>query len=92
MMQEDVKASVRTLTKLLGGTFTSNMTRRNTHLIVPCAAGDKYSAAAKFGVKPVTPDWLVSSALAGANASMCANCSTHADISLDGHACRQGAA
>lgn len=53
--------------RALGGHISSKLSRSNTHLILPTTGGDKFDACAKLNVKPVTVDWLVDSAVAGAS-------------------------
>lgn len=64
-MSEEAKGAVKELVKHLGGRYTAKMSRANSHLVTRTAMGEKWRAAARFGVRPVTPDWLVDSALAG---------------------------
>ena len=64
-MSEEAKDAVKELVKHLGGKYTKTMTRANSHLVTRAAMGEKWRAAARFGVRPVTPDWLVDCALAG---------------------------
>ncbi|PSC70616.1 S-M checkpoint control rad4 [Micractinium conductrix] len=42
----------------LGGAYTGDLSGTSTHLIVPDAKGDKFDACKRFGVTPVTSDWL----------------------------------
>lgn len=64
-MADDAKNAIKELVKHLGGKYTQRMTRSNTHLIIQKAMGEKWKHARAYDVKPVTPDWLVDSALAG---------------------------
>jgi NAD-dependent DNA ligase len=64
-MEEDRKHAIKALVKHLGGAYTSKMSRANTHLIIQMGTGEKWRHAPVYGVKPVTADWLVASALAG---------------------------
>ena len=64
-LSQQEKDSVKGLSKLLGGQYTVKMGFRNTHLVVPFAAGDKYKGAVRFEVLPVTYRWLVDSAKTG---------------------------
>lgn len=57
--------AVKELVTHLGGKYTHKMSHANSHLILQLAMGDKWRATAKFGVLPVTPEWLVDSAFAG---------------------------
>ena len=66
MLSEEVKVSVQLMIQTYGGRFTKHMTRKNTHLVLPHAFGDKYEHALKWDVKPVTIAWLVDSCYAGA--------------------------
>ncbi len=49
----------------LGGRFTENLTKRNTHLICNEAAGPKYKFATTFGIICVTARWVVACATRG---------------------------
>ena len=62
---EEVKAALGQLVNVLGGEVSLRLSRRNTHLLVPCAVGDKYLGCADRGVTPVTMEWLLQSAQAG---------------------------
>lgn len=64
-MDDAAKATVKEIVKHLGGKYTMHMTRQNSHLIVECAAGQKFFAAPAYGVVPVVPEWLLASADAG---------------------------
>lgn len=64
-MSDESKSAIKELVKHLGGCYTNKMSRKNTHLIIQKAMGEKWRHASKYGVTPVTPDWLVDSALAG---------------------------
>ena len=57
--------ALKELVTHLGGKYTHRMSHGNSHLVLQLAMGEKWRAAAKFGVLPVMPDWLVDSALAG---------------------------
>jgi len=64
-LSEQQKHSIKKVVRLLGGNYTVKMGHRNTHLVVPFAAGDKYKGAIRFEVAPVTYDWLVNVARSG---------------------------
>ncbi len=64
-LDPQVKDSVKGLVKLLGGQYTIKMGHRNTHLVVPFAAGDKYRGAMRFEVAPITYKWLIDVAKSG---------------------------
>jgi hypothetical protein len=68
-MPAEAKEAVRELVAHLGGSYSQKMSRANTHLILQQAAGDKWRHAATFAVRPVTIEWLVESAAAGAHAA-----------------------
>lgn len=51
--------------QVLGGRTSDTMTRANTHLILPLAAGAKYASSGRLGVVPVTADWLIDAAMYG---------------------------
>ncbi len=59
------KDSIKRIVNILGGQYTIRMGLKNSHLIVPFAAGEKYDGAVRFSVIPVTSSWLVDSAKAG---------------------------
>ena len=63
--EEEVKAALGQLVNVLGGEVSLRLSRRNTHLLVPSAAGNKYLGCADRGVTPVTMEWLLQSAQAG---------------------------
>lgn len=63
--EEEVKAALGQLVNVLGGEVSLRLSRRNTHLLVPFAAGNKYLGCADRGVTPVTMEWLLQSAQAG---------------------------
>ena len=63
--EEEVKAALGQLVNVLGGEVSLRLSRRNTHLLVPFAVGDKYLGCADRGVTPVTMEWLLQSAQAG---------------------------
>jgi hypothetical protein len=69
-MHDDAKASVKELVRELGGTYTSSMSKSNTHLVVPDARGEKFLNCPRLAVKPVTADWLIDCATQG---TLCAN-------------------
>ncbi|KAK9836182.1 hypothetical protein WJX81_007350 [Elliptochloris bilobata] len=64
-MDDAAKATVKEIVKHLGGKYTTNMTRQNTHLVLERATGQKFFSAPAYGVLPVTPEWLLASADAG---------------------------
>lgn len=66
MGQED-KNAISVLVRVLGGEYTSKLSKKNSHLITPTAGGDKYEAAVDWNLTLITPDWLIDSALAGAH-------------------------
>ena len=64
--EPNVRASICRTIEIVGGRVSLEyMTSKDTHLIVPRASGKKYRNAARFGVIPVTADWLVASVAAG---------------------------
>jgi hypothetical protein len=65
-MDDAAKATVKEIVKHLGGKYTLHLTRQNTHLVLEHATGAKFDAAPAYGVHPVTPEWLLASADAGA--------------------------
>lgn len=61
-----MRSAIQRTIEIVGGKVSLEyMTSKDTHLIVPVAAGKKYRNAARFGVIPVTGDWLVASVTAG---------------------------
>ena len=62
---EDVKASIEQLVSIMGGRYTTSMSKKNSHLLIRAAAGPKFAGCAARGVVPVTADWLIESAHAG---------------------------
>ncbi len=69
--EEEVKAALGQLVNVLGGEVSLRLSRRNTHLLVPFAAGNKYLGCADRGVTPVTMEWLLQSAQAGGEHPRC---------------------
>lgn len=59
------KDSIKRIVNILGGQYTIKMGFKNSHLVVPYAAGDKYDGAVRFNVIPITSSWLIDSAKAG---------------------------
>lgn len=53
------------LAHLLGAGFSEAMKASNTHLLVPRAAGAKWSRAAAMGVIPVVASWLIETVTSG---------------------------
>lgn len=56
--QGESRKYLEKLIKALGATFTKNMTPNNTHLIVPCQSGQKYTAALEWNIYIVNHLWL----------------------------------
>ncbi|KTW26957.1 hypothetical protein T552_02447 [Pneumocystis carinii B80] len=56
--QGESRQYLEKLIKALGATFTKNMTPSNTHLIIPCEFGEKYSAALEWNIHIVNHLWL----------------------------------
>ena len=65
MLGEEARNTLAIMFNVYGGKFSAQMTKKNTHLILPSAEGDKYQAALRWGVKTVTMAWVVESALLG---------------------------
>lgn len=59
------KDSVKRIVMILGGQYTIKMGHKNSHLIVPFAAGEKFEGAIRYKVVPVTSSWLIDSARSG---------------------------
>lgn len=64
-LEHEGKDSVKRIVNILGGHYTIKMSLKNTHLVVPYAAGEKYNGAVRFNVIPVTCQWLIDVARAG---------------------------
>ena len=62
---EDVKASIEQLVSIMGGRYSTSLSKKNSHLLIRAAAGPKFAGCAARGVIPVTADWLIESAHAG---------------------------
>ena len=65
MLTEEARNSLAIMFNVYGGKFSAQMTKKNTHLILPTAEGEKYQAALRWGVKVVAMAWVVESALMG---------------------------
>ena len=65
-LAEEAKATLGDVMKQLGGRFSLKMNASCTHLVLQWAYGPKFDACSCYAVKPVTVDWLVDSARAGA--------------------------
>ncbi|XP_022673049.1 DNA topoisomerase 2-binding protein 1-like isoform X2 [Varroa destructor] len=64
-LAEDEKAEVTKLIQDNGGTYTGKLTKANTHLVVREGKGAKYTAALKWQLHVVTPDWVSNSVKKG---------------------------
>ena len=62
---DEVKASVEQLVSIMGGRYSTSLSKKNSHLLIRAAAGPKFAGCAARGVIPVTADWLIESAHAG---------------------------
>ncbi|DBA89074.1 hypothetical protein WJX77_001689 [Trebouxia sp. C0004] len=62
---DDVKASIEQLVSIMGGRYSTSLSKKNSHLLIRAAAGPKFSGCAARRVIPVTADWLIESAHAG---------------------------
>jgi len=62
---DEVKASVEQLVSIMGGRYSTSLSKKNSHLLIRAAAGPKFAGCAGRGVIPVTADWLIESAHAG---------------------------
>ena len=62
---DDVKASIEQLVSIMGGRYSTSLSKKNSHLLIRAAAGPKFAGCAARGVIPVTADWLIESAHAG---------------------------
>jgi len=61
---EDRSEIVRLL-EAIGAFVSEGMKRRNTHLVLPWAEGQKYGYCQRWGVTPVTASWLFDSVTEG---------------------------
>ncbi|KAK9162399.1 hypothetical protein Syun_003301 [Stephania yunnanensis] len=52
------KLLLRNLCFVLGAKFSEKLTKKATHLICKFTCGNKYVAACKWGIQPVTIDWI----------------------------------
>ncbi|KAK9167384.1 hypothetical protein Scep_002575 [Stephania cephalantha] len=52
------KLLLRNLCFVLGAKFSEKLTKKATHLICKFTCGNKYAAACKWGIQPVTIDWI----------------------------------
>ncbi len=62
---DEVKASVEQLVSIMGGRYSTSLSKKNSHLLIRAAAGPKFAGCIARGVIPVTADWLIESAHAG---------------------------
>ena len=74
MLGEEARNTLAIMLSVYGGKFSASMTKRNTHLVLPSAQGEKFQAALKWGVKPVTMAWVVESALLGMPSELASEC------------------
>lgn len=56
--EEKDRLLLRNLCFVLGAKFVSRQTKKVTHLLCKFAHGPKYDAASKWGIVPVTSDWV----------------------------------
>ncbi|KAK6939923.1 BRCT domain [Dillenia turbinata] len=56
--EEKDRLLLRNLCFVLGAKFVEKLTKKVTHLLCKFANGPKYEAACKWGIQPVTSEWL----------------------------------
>lgn len=55
---EKEKQLLRNLCFTIGAKFVEKLTKRVTHLLCKFTSGPKYEAACKWGIQPVTCEWI----------------------------------
>nr|XP_009405909.1 PREDICTED: DNA topoisomerase 2-binding protein 1 isoform X1 [Musa acuminata subsp. malaccensis] len=56
--EEKERLLLRNLCFTLGAKFTEKLTKKVTHLLCKFTSGPKYEAACKWGIQPITAEWI----------------------------------